>query len=134
MLTYFFVNQKNAFLTYIDYYTREASIRKLKNKSSSSVRKALEDIFSEKGTSKTLVTDNGKEFINNEIKELLNVNLVSHHRIAVEKHQSNGRIERFHGTLWPMFRKEVANKENKYRNLNTIVISDDSSSSEDISF
>jgi len=117
----FFVNQKNAFLTYIDYYTREASIKKLKNKSSSSVRKALEDIFREKGTPKILVTDNGKEFINNEIKELLNVNLVSHHRIAVEKHQSNGRIERFHGTLWPMFRKEVANKENKYKNLSTIL-------------
>lgn len=117
----FFVNQKNAFLTYIDYYTREAAIKKLRNKSASSIKKALEEVFMEKGAPKVIITDNGKEFVNNEVKELLESMLIAHHNISVEKHQSNGRIERFHRTLWQLLRKKIANEKNKYKNLEHIL-------------
>ncbi len=109
----FFVTQQDTALTYIDYFTRIAKIKPLQNKSSSSIKRALEEIFEELGPPNTLITDNGKEFANNEVKELLRTMNVHHHKTSVEKHQSNGRIERFHRTLWQMIRKTCADQDEK---------------------
>jgi transposase InsO family protein len=113
----FFITQKENALTYIDYFTRIVKIKKIKNKGATEITRALKEIFSEHGAPRTLITDNGKEFTNSEVKQLLDSFNINHHGVAVEKHQSNGRIERFHRTLWQSPRKKYSNSKNKAKNL-----------------
>lgn len=105
----FFLDQQNPILTTIDYFTRVASARILKSKEPKIIIKQLNDIFKTMGTPKTLITDNGKEFINKEFEKFLVDNNIIHHRSSPEKHQSNGRIERFHRTLWQDLKKSLNN-------------------------
>ena len=105
-----FLNQETAILTYIDFYTRLARMKQLFNKTPEEIKEALEEIFKELGTPEILITDNGTEFTADLLKRSLFDKDILHHTIPSEKHQANGRIERFHRTMWQYFRK-LPNKE-----------------------
>ena len=46
-----------------------------------------------------IITDNGKEFINDEMRQLCKNLDIKHRKVSVESHRSNGRVERVIGTL-----------------------------------
>ncbi|EQB60017.1 enzymatic polyprotein endonuclease reverse, partial [Vairimorpha apis BRL 01] len=48
---------------------------------------------------KEIITDNGKEFINEDFRRLCRSLEIKHRQVSVEAHRSNGRIERVIGTL-----------------------------------
>lgn len=45
------------------------------------------------------------------MEELTRKYQITHHKISPEKHQSNGRIERWHRELWQAIRKELEEKD-----------------------
>jgi hypothetical protein len=101
-----FIDQKNVVLTFIDYYTRRCSAYLVKSKESSEILKYLRKFIKEVGIPKKIVTDNGKEFCAKIIENFLQENGIEHHKVSIEKHQANGRIERLHRTIWQALRKE----------------------------
>lgn len=46
-----------------------------------------------------LITDNGSQFLTSEFKEVLRFFTLSHVKTSVNHPQSNGKLERFHGTI-----------------------------------
>lgn len=101
-----FLDQQTVVLTAIDYYNRKAEVRNIIFKRPKKIQNALKNIFKSIGKSKTLVTDNKKEFMTKEIKKQLEQENIDHHTTSVEKHKANRRIERFHRTMWQGFRKK----------------------------
>lgn len=101
-------DQQQPIITFIDYYTRIARAKVIKSKE---IVKAIEDIVKKLGIPETLITDNGKEMISNEVEDLLRKINIKHHKISPEKHQSN--IERLHRDIWQAIRKELAKAEQK---------------------
>jgi len=114
-----FVDQKQVVLTAIDYFTRRAYAKKLGSKTPAEVAEALECLIREFGKPEQIVTDNGKEFSNKSIENMLAEMSIDHHKTSVEKHESNGRIERFHRTLWQLLRKRRV-QENGRINLDEL--------------
>jgi transposase InsO family protein len=65
-----------------------------------------------------LITDNGSQFLTSEFKEVLKTHMIEHIRTSVNHPQSNGKLERFHGTIksekireMPKFTLEQMKKE-----------------------
>jgi hypothetical protein len=78
-------NQSTPILTYIDYYTRFARAELLESKSEEEIVIALEKIALELGFPNQIISDNGKEFVNNEVKKLVALNNTDHHKCSTEK-------------------------------------------------
>ena len=101
----YLTDMQNTYLTYIEYFTRKIIILPIKNKTADMIIKTLEKIWLEFGKPETLVSDSGKEFVNNIVQEYLQKNDIRHHITSVDHHQSNGRIERIHRDLNKYLRK-----------------------------
>lgn len=102
-------NQGNRYiLTVIDIFSRYAWCRALRNKQGKTVSEALNDIFKEGRIPKWLQTDQGKEFQNRFVQDLLR----SHHVewFAVKSAYKAAFVERFNRTLkqrmWKYFTAE----------------------------
>lgn len=54
----------------------------------------MKEIFTEVGTPEEINSDNAKEFISKEVEEFYLDSEIKHHCTSVEKHTSNGRVER----------------------------------------
>lgn len=86
-------------LVFIDYFTRMVKLKVLENRRIETIIKNLKSICNDIGVSEQLNSDNSLEFT---AKEFLNwcTNLgIQHHLTSVEKHKSNGRVERFIRTI-----------------------------------
>lgn len=92
-------------LTFVDFFTRLIRPTVIKDKSTEDVKKALEKFINELGMSKELITDEVRKFKSKELTEMLDSLVVKHHITSVEHHQSNGRMERLHKTIWQGLRK-----------------------------
>ena len=77
----------------IDYYSKFIVIKTLNNLQSSAVIKKCKEIFSQCGTPKELVTDNGLEFSSHYFKSFLRNWDFEHRTISPRFHRSNGLIE-----------------------------------------
>lgn len=66
---------------------------------------ALKTWFADGGLPETLISDNGKEFVNRELADFRKQMVIEHVKGAVENHKANGRIERLIGTLRNMIIK-----------------------------
>jgi hypothetical protein len=86
-------------LVFVDYFTRIGKVRKLEDRTTESIIRTLKEIFNELGTVKELNSDNAKEFIAGKFLNFCSDNKITHHMISVEKHKSNGRVERFIRTI-----------------------------------
>ncbi|KAI5153777.1 hypothetical protein ENBRE01_3245, partial [Enteropsectra breve] len=81
-------------LVFIDYYTRWMKLELLKSRETKEIIRKLKGIWEDKGVPKEINSDNAKEFTAKEFFNFCTEHGVSHHLTSVEKHKSNGRVER----------------------------------------
>lgn len=77
----------------IDYYTRFVMAKVIKSKSSTAILSVLKD-WTSQNAPEEIITDNGKEFCNENFEKMCTDKKILHTKVAVESHNSNGRIER----------------------------------------
>ena len=94
-------------LTVVDVATRFPEAVPLKTIDSKAVAEALFDIFCRLGFPMEVLSDNGSQFTSFMFKEFLNLFSIKQVRSSPYHAQSNGVVERFHGTLKPMLRKVI---------------------------
>lgn len=78
----------------VDYFSRALMAKVLVNKSAKEVTRVLKRWFENTIRPVELITDNGKEFDNEEVKKLCWDFGVERRLVGVEAHRSNGRVER----------------------------------------
>ena len=82
----------------------------LKDIRAETVAEGMLEIFSRTGIPKTILTDQGQQFIgklNEQLCQRLNIRKI---RTSAYHPQTNGCLERWHGTLTPMIKKSISNK------------------------
>lgn len=87
------------FLTLIDSFSKFAQAYKLESSQGISVCNALIRFFSHYGIPQLIISDNGLEFNNSVVRDLLETHKIEIHFISSQHPESNGQIERFHSTL-----------------------------------
>lgn len=90
---------KVKFLTIIDSFSKYAQAYALTSLSATEICDNLITFFSHHGIPAKIITDNGTEFKNTVLTELLQLHKVKIHFCSPEHPQSNGVIERLHSTL-----------------------------------
>jgi hypothetical protein len=81
-------------LIMVDYFTKFVFIRALSDKKMTTIANALWLIFADFGLPKIIQSDNGSEFVNSLIKELVLATKMDHHLTTPYYPQANGRVER----------------------------------------
>lgn len=95
-----FLEEKDKYLLVgIDYFTRIITIGILSDKKSQSVCEELKSWFKEGYIPEEIITDNGREFVNSNVKTMFAQIGIKHRKTGIEDHRSNGRIERAIGTI-----------------------------------
>lgn len=94
-----FREEKAFVVVAVDYFTRRLWGRVLEGKQASEIVKFLKELCLQGKKPEELVTDNGKEFCNNQMDELCRQMKINHRKISIESHRSNGRIERIIRTV-----------------------------------
>ena len=89
-------------LTYIDVASRWPEAVPLHTATSSAVLGALTSIFSRNGFTRVLISDSGPQFVGKAMTDLCKRFGISKVGSAPYRPQSNGIVERLHGTLIPM--------------------------------
>ncbi len=97
-------------LTVIDCFSRKAFAKALTSKKGFVLKRALNEAFEEMGTPKKLQTDQGSEFFNQEVKELLRQKGVAH--FFTNQELKAQMVERFNRTLRNKIIKYIFAKDN----------------------
>lgn len=90
----------------IDYYSRYAYGKLVKNKESKEFIEVLKEYIKINGPIKKLVSDNAKELCSKEFEKFCEENNIINHKTAPYHHESNGRVERLNKTILAMIRKK----------------------------
>lgn len=90
---------REKFLTIIDSFSKYAQAYHLKFATAAEIADNLITFFSHHGIPTKIVSDNGTEFKNTIITELLHLHKIKIHFCSPNHPQSNGVIERLHSTL-----------------------------------
>lgn len=102
-------NGKNKYiLTCIDTYTRFGNAKILSKKTPANVIKFLERLFILHGKPEAILSDNGKEFYNKEIKYFTKRHNIKWHFSSPYHPQTTGAVERFNRSLVEKLRKIAA--------------------------
>lgn len=101
-------------LVSIDYHTRMIWGTVLEEKRASLVVDYLTKLCRKGRKPKEIITDNGKEFANEELRIFCERLSINHRKISVESHRSNGRVERVIQTLRESILKA---KEGKFEDI-----------------
>lgn len=114
-----FSYKKSLFLTIIDSFSKLAQVYPITAKNPLEISKGLINYFSHYGTPTQITSDQGKEFANKIVKDLLASHKIEIHFTTPKNPQSNAPIERFHSTLI----EHLKLLENQYPNdnLETVV-------------
>lgn len=91
-------------LVSIDIFTRKAFVVPLKSKNTESVVEGMKKVVTFFKPD-IITTDNGKEYTNKEIKDLLKHHNIEHRFVDVNQHSSLGVIDRFCRTLRSLINK-----------------------------
>lgn len=103
-------------LVVLDLMSGFVQLKPLQSKSAEEVTDALLQMFLTFGFPKKLKTDNGGEFTNELIEDLLNKASVTHHRTIAYDHHANGEVERAIRSLRDSLKKLIIGfGEAKYR-------------------
>lgn len=94
-----FTLEQNKFLTIIDTFSKFAQAYLLNSLASTEIADNLISFFSHHNIAKQIIVDNGTEFKNSVITELLNLHKIKVHFCSPNHPQSNSPVERFHSTL-----------------------------------
>lgn len=87
------------YLTLVDAFTKFGQAILITGKTAIHVSNALVKYFSNFGIPINIVVDNGREFNNETVKEILNLHKIKIHFTTPLHHESNSICERFHSTL-----------------------------------
>ena len=104
------------FLVLIEITSRKGFIYPLKKKTAEQVREALQTFFEEQKNIKYIYSDNGKEFMNKQVQELIANNIKNTHFVLQDdNHRSLGIINRFIRTMRERIEKWItANKSKNF--------------------
>ncbi|KAF9763219.1 Retrovirus-related Pol polyprotein from transposon 17.6 [Nosema granulosis] len=91
--------EKGYFITITDLYTRFTQISFTTTIQGADVVKSLEKWLSRFETPKTIISDNGTQYLSKEVKEFLKEKDINHLVTPIYHPQSNGISERINGTL-----------------------------------
>lgn len=94
----FTYNNKN-YLTLVDSFTKFAQAYYIVGKTAIEISKVLIKYFISFGIPENLILDNGTEFNNDTVKEILNLHNIKIHFTTPRHHESNSIVERFHSTI-----------------------------------
>ena len=94
----FFYDNK-IYLTLVDSFSKFAQAIQIPGKNAINVSNALIKYFSFCGIPEKLIIDNGTEFNNDTVKEILKMHKINIHFTTPQHHESNSIVERFHSTI-----------------------------------
>ncbi|XP_070174493.1 uncharacterized protein [Littorina saxatilis] len=97
-------------LSVIDIATRYPEAIPLKNIDTVSVAEALLGVFARMGFPSEILSDRGSQFTSDMMKEILRLLAIKAVHTSPYHAQSNGVVERFHGTIKPMIKKVIGNQ------------------------
>lgn len=106
------------FLTVIDAFSKYAQAIEILNKTAVQVSKALIKFFGNYGIPDQITFDNGQEFNNEVINELLKLHQINIHFTTPNNPKSNSEIERLHSTLVEHIR--ILKNDEDFMNLSII--------------
>lgn len=87
------------YLTIVDAFSKFAQAIYIEGKTAIHISNALIKYFTSFGVPQNIVADNGKEFKNEIIKDILNLHKIKVHFTTPYHHESNSIVERFHSTI-----------------------------------
>lgn len=108
-----FIAQPEMFLTFVDKFSRFATLIPIKSRSINDVKKALTKFFGNYGLPNKIFSDNEPSLKSIEVRGLLQALNVQSEYTPVGRSERNGLVEKFHSTLLEIFRSIEA----KYKNL-----------------
>ena len=97
-------------LTTICLVSKYPEVLPIKDMSAVTVAESLIGIFSRTGIPRVLLSDQGTQFVSSLLKALCERLGVARITTSTYHPQSNGCLERLHGTLVPMIRKAISDK------------------------
>ena len=97
-------------LTTICLASKYPDVIPIRDMSAASVAEGLVEIFSRTGIPRVLLSDQGTQFVSSLLKALCDRLGVAKITTSTYHPQSNGCLERLHGTLVPMMRKAISDK------------------------
>lgn len=97
-------------LTLVDYATRYPEAVALKNVDSALVAEKLVDMFSRLGVPEEILSDLGRQFISELMKEVSRLLSLTQRTTTPYHPQCNGLVEKFNGTLKSMLKKMCAER------------------------
>jgi len=83
-------------------------VRCIGNITSAAIIDFLSDLFCRFGTIEELVSDNGPQFISDELQQFLSAHGVRHSKTASYNHRANGEVKRFNRVLKEGFKAALA--------------------------
>ncbi|XP_025089562.1 uncharacterized protein LOC112561350 [Pomacea canaliculata] len=95
-------------LTVIDMASRYPEAVPLKKTDSMTIAEALITIFSRVGFPREILSDRGYQFTSDLMREVLKLLAIQPLYTTPYHAQTNGKVERFHGTLKPMLRRVIS--------------------------
>uniref|UniRef100_A0A6V7HLC1 RNA-directed DNA polymerase n=1 Tax=Bracon brevicornis TaxID=1563983 RepID=A0A6V7HLC1_9HYME len=96
-----------------DLYTKYIELFPLKNRMETKVVGVLDSIFDRWGTPKSIITDNGTEYINKDVKAFLIARGAEHITTPLSHPQSNP-VERVNRAIKPMIASFITEKQNEW--------------------
>ena len=107
------------FLTIIDTFSKLGQALPIHGKTAIEISTALIKYFSFYGLPERIIMDNGPEFKNETVRELLKAHKINIHFTTPFHHESNSPIERFHSTLIEHLR--ILNERFKNENVKELM-------------
>ena len=104
---------KSKFLTIVDQFSKFAQAYLLKSSSSLDVMDALINHCTHHGVPKTISLDNAPEFQSSAVREFALLHGINLHFVSSQHPESQGIVERFHGTLLEHIR--LLNERNDFK-------------------
>ncbi|WP_253302428.1 reverse transcriptase domain-containing protein [Wolbachia endosymbiont of Psylliodes chrysocephala] len=94
-----FFFDKKIYLTIVDSFTKFAQAQEVIGKTAIHISNGLIKYFASFGVPEKLIIDNGTEFNNEVIQEILKLHKIKIHFTTVGHHESNAIVERFHSSI-----------------------------------
>ncbi len=107
-------NGYDTLLVIVDIMTKFCILRCLSSKGMEKIAKAVWEVFSTFGVPKIIQSDNGTEFVNQLITELVTLNGIEQRTISPYNPRANGAVERVNGTVETMLKKELNGAMHKW--------------------